>query len=70
MSQAKQRDRIVLVLLSFFLWWAAADRFYMGRYKSAFLKLITLGGCGVWAMYDWILCLTNRMTDENGNVAK
>ena len=34
------------------------DRFMRGQVGLGILKLITGGGCGVWALIDWIMCLT------------
>lgn len=34
------------------------DRFVRGQVGLGVLKLLTAGGCGVWALIDWIICLT------------
>lgn len=34
------------------------DRFMRGQVGLGVLKLITGGGCGVWALIDWIIALT------------
>ncbi|MBO6148377.1 MAG: TM2 domain-containing protein [Lachnospiraceae bacterium] len=34
------------------------DRFMRGQIGLGVLKLITCGGAGVWALIDWIICLT------------
>lgn len=34
------------------------DRFVRGQVGLGILKLLTAGGCGVWALIDWIICLT------------
>ena len=32
------------------------------------VQLLTLGGCGIWALIDLILIVTNSFTDGNGKV--
>ena len=33
------------------------DRFLRGQIGLGILKLITAGGCGVWDLIDWVICL-------------
>jgi len=63
----KQRNFLVAVLLSFFLGVLGADRFYLGYTGLGILKLITAGGCGLWALIDFILILLGKMKDADGN---
>ncbi|MBO4902667.1 MAG: TM2 domain-containing protein [Lachnospiraceae bacterium] len=34
------------------------DRFIRGQVGLGVVKLLTCGGCGIWAMIDWIIALT------------
>jgi TM2 domain-containing membrane protein YozV len=59
-----------LFLLSIFLGEFGVDRFYVGKTGTGILKLITLGGFGIWWLIDWIMILSGKFTDKNGNVIK
>jgi TM2 domain-containing membrane protein YozV len=63
-------DWLTLFLLSIFLGELGVDRFYVGKIGTGILKLVTLGGCGIWWLIDWIMILTGKFTDKDGNVIK
>ena len=53
-------------LLSWLLGFFGADRFYLGKIGTAIVKLLTLGGVGVWWLIDLIITLTGNATDASG----
>jgi TM2 domain-containing membrane protein YozV len=64
--QTPPRPFITTWLLSYFLGSIGVDRFYLGYTGLGVAKLLTLGGCGIWALVDLILVLTGQMRDSNG----
>jgi TM2 domain-containing membrane protein YozV len=66
----QQRDFVTAVLLSFFLGGLGVDRFYLGYTGLGIAKLLTLGGCGVWALIDFILIVMGKLKDVDGQDLK
>jgi TM2 domain len=61
-----QRDYVSLLLISFFLGGLGIDRFMLGQTGLGIAKLLTAGGCGIWALIDFILIAMRKVTDSDG----
>ena len=66
------KKRILPTFLLFLVlsWPLGAHRFFLRRYASAILFIITIGGCGIWWIIDFILIVTGSMKDDKGNLVK
>ena len=62
-----QKDWLVALLLSILVGTLGVDRFYLGYVGLGVLKLLTLGGFGIWSLVDIILIATNKLPDAQGN---
>lgn len=67
-GQAQQSNKSFLVtwLLALLLGILGVDRFYLGKVGTGILKLVTIGGLGIWALIDLILVLANKTRDKQG----
>ncbi|UJR24666.1 hypothetical protein I4U23_006039 [Adineta vaga] len=67
----QQKSKLTAFLLSFFLGFFGIDWFYLSVSNvfyiiAGIIKLITLGGFGIWWIVDWIRLLANGFQDGNG----
>lgn len=60
------KSYLVAWILSYFVGILGVDRFYLGEIGLGILKLVTFGGCGIWAFVDWLLIFTGTMKDKQG----
>lgn len=61
-----QKSFLATWLFAWLLGYLGVDRFYLGKIGTGVLKLITLGGLGIWYLIDLIIVLTGNQTDKWG----
>ena len=62
------KSRSLALALAVFLGFTGAHRFYAGKTGTALLMLITIGGLGLWWIYDVILIAGGGFRDEQGRL--
>ena len=65
-SNKPPKKFMTTVLLSFFLGSLGIDRFYLGYSRLGILKLLTMGGFGIWTVFDFIFIVTRRLVSADG----
>jgi hypothetical protein len=60
------KSQIVALLLCWFLGGLGIHRLYLG-YKNWWVMLITLGGCGIWALIDLIRIIMGDLKPADGS---
>jgi hypothetical protein len=63
---ASPKSRLTAQLLAAFLGMFGAHRFYVGKTQSAILQACTLGGLGLWYLYDNIMIAAGSFRDAEG----
>lgn len=60
------KSKTTALIISLFLGEFGIDRFYLGYYGLGLLKLITVGGFGIWYIIDIIQIARGKMTTKDG----
>ena len=63
--RVSSKSKDTLLLLATLLGAFGADRFYRGQIGLGILKLLTLGGCGLWALIDQLIYLLSDLPKDN-----
>jgi hypothetical protein len=67
-AMAEGRDWLTALLLCFFLGVFGIHRFYTGHTAIGVVQLLTLGGCGIWALIDFIMIIVGSFKDSSGRL--
>lgn len=61
-------SKTAAVLITFFLGELGVHRFMTGKIVTGIIWLLTCGVFGIGWLVDFIMVLTGKFTDKNGNV--
>lgn len=62
----RQRHFLAVFFISFMWGIFGVDRMYLGKWFTGLLKLVTIGGLGVWAVVDISAIMKGAMRDKHG----
>lgn len=61
-------DWLTVLLLNFFLGCFGIHSFYVGKTGVGVAQLLTAGGCGIWALIDFIMIIVGSYRDGEGKI--
>jgi TM2 domain-containing membrane protein YozV len=65
-SSKSDKQKLVAALLCFLLGSIGIHRFYLGYTTIGIIQILTVGGCGIWAIVDLVMILTGGLKDSDG----
>jgi hypothetical protein len=65
-SKGGGKSQLVALLLCFFLGGLGIHRFYLGYTWQGIVQLLTGGGCGVWALIDFVRIIMGTLEPKDG----
>lgn len=67
-ANVSEKDWLTTLLLCFFLGGLGIHSFYVGKTGIGIVQLLTLGGCGIWALIDFIMIICGNYKDAEGKL--
>jgi TM2 domain-containing membrane protein YozV len=65
-SMGGEKSQLIAVILCALIGAAGIHRFYMGYIWQGVVQLLTMGGCGVWVLIDFIRLLMGSLEPKDG----
>ena len=66
LPEVSERSRSVALVLGLLGGVFGLHRFYAGRTQSGIWMAVTLGGMGIWWLYDMVMLVAGEFTDADG----
>jgi hypothetical protein len=66
MPDSSDKSRAVALILAILVGVFGVHRFYVGKVGTGILMLLTLGGLGIWYIYDIVLLASGVFRDADG----
>lgn len=69
-ASSSGKSQLVALLLCIFVGGIGIHRFYLGYTTEGILQILTLGGCGIWALIDLIRIATGDLKPKGGEYSE
>jgi hypothetical protein len=64
------KSQLIALLICFFIGGLGIHRFYLGYTWQGIVQLLTLGGCGVWSLIDFVRICMGTLKPKGGDYDK
>lgn len=69
-AAADGKSQVIALILVIVVGGLGIHRFYLGYTWQGIVQLLTLGGCGIWAIIDLIRIITGDLGPKDGTYSK
>lgn len=66
-EEDKPKSQLIALLLVFLVGYIGIHRFYLGYTTIGIIQVLTLGGCGIWALIDLIRIVMGDLGPADGS---
>jgi TM2 domain-containing membrane protein YozV len=63
-----EKRKLPAFLLCLFFGIFGVHRYYVGKVATGLLQLFTVGGLGIWVLFDLLVILLGGFTDKEGKL--
>ena len=63
-----EKRKLPAFLLCLFFGVFGVHRYYVGKIVTGLLQLVTVGGLGLWVLFDLLVILLGGFTDKEGKL--
>lgn len=69
-TEGGEKSQVIALILVLVVGGLGIHRFYLGYTWQGIVQLLTLGGCGIWALIDLIRIITGDLKPKDGEYDK
>ncbi|TAG90717.1 MAG: TM2 domain-containing protein [Bacteroidetes bacterium] len=66
-KKTQGKGRTIALVLALLIGNLGIHRFYLGYTWQGVVQLLTLGGCGIWTIIDWVRIITGDLKPKSGD---